>query len=151
MHVLAIRWPKTVGEDRAPMGTYMYDLRLVAALGLLAATATPACAQDAADTAPPPPITISGSATIATDYRLRGVSQSDKDGAIQGGLTIAHRSGMRPAVTVAQALEMALARGERGPLIHGWLAILRDAVGSDRHDDAACDTYRAACAVRMFG
>ena len=64
---------------------------------------------------------------------------------------IAHRSGMRPAVTVAQALEMALARGERGPLIHGWLAILRDAVGSDRHDDAACDTYRAACAVRMFG
>ena len=94
MHVLAIRWPKTVGEDRAPMGTYMYDLRLVAALGLLAATATPACAQDAADTAPPPPITISGSATIATDYRLRGVSQSDKDGAIQGGLTIAHRSGI---------------------------------------------------------
>ena len=72
----------------------MYDLRLVAALGLLAATATPACAQDAADTAPPPPITISGSATIATDYRLRGVSQSDKDGAIQGGLTIAHRSGI---------------------------------------------------------
>ena len=64
---------------------------------------------------------------------------------------LAHKNGMRPAVTVAQALEMALARGERGPLIHGWLAILRDAIGSERHDDAACDTFRAACAVRMFG
>lgn len=64
---------------------------------------------------------------------------------------IAHRSGMRPAVAVAQALEMALARGERGPLIKGWLAILRDAVGSERHDEAACDTFRAACSVRLFG
>ena len=65
--------------------------------------------------------------------------------------TIAHLNGMRPAVAVAQALEMALARGERGPLIYGWVAILRDAVTSDRHDDAACDTYRAACSVRLFG
>jgi hypothetical protein len=64
---------------------------------------------------------------------------------------LAHRHGMRPAVTVAQALEMALARGERGPLIHDWLAILRDAVRSERHDDAACDTFRAACSVRLFG
>lgn len=64
---------------------------------------------------------------------------------------IAHRNGMRPAVTVAQALESALARGERGPLIHGWLAILRDAVGSDRADGAACDTYAAACSVRLTG
>jgi hypothetical protein len=65
--------------------------------------------------------------------------------------TIAHHNGMRPAVAVAQAVEMALARGERGPLIHGWIAILRDAVTSERHDDAACDTYRAACSVRLFG
>ena len=65
--------------------------------------------------------------------------------------SIAHRSGMRPAVVVAQALEMALARGERGPLVHNWLTILRDAVGSERHDEAACETFRAACAVRMFG
>ena len=72
----------------------MHYLRLVAASGVLAATATPAFAQDTADTAPPSPITISGAATIATDYRLRGVSQSDKDGAIQGGITIAHQSGV---------------------------------------------------------
>jgi hypothetical protein len=65
--------------------------------------------------------------------------------------TVAHSRGMHPAVTVAQALAMGLARGECGPLIRAWLDLLRDAVGSDRHDDAACDTYRAACAVRMFG
>ena len=64
---------------------------------------------------------------------------------------IAHRCGMRAAVAVAQALEMALARGERGPLIQGWLAVLHDAVGSDRHDEAACDTFRGACSVRLFG
>ena len=64
---------------------------------------------------------------------------------------LAHRNGMRPAVTVAHALEMGLARGETGPLIRAWIDLLRDAVGGDRHDDAACDSYRAACAVRMFG
>ena len=37
--------------------------------------------------------TVSGEATLATDYRFRGVSQTDKEAAIQGGLTIAHSSG----------------------------------------------------------
>ena len=68
----------------------MHSLRFAAAAGLLTGLATPAFAQD---TAPPSPVTVSGSVTLATDYRLRGVSQSDKNGAIQGGLTIAHDSG----------------------------------------------------------
>ncbi|MGJ3628683.1 hypothetical protein AB5I41_20450 [Sphingomonas sp. MMS24-JH45] len=34
---------------------------------------------------------------------------------------IARRHRMLPAVIVAQALERALARGEHGPLVHGWL------------------------------
>ena len=70
---------------------------------------------------------------------------------IDGIRALAHAGGMRPAVTVAQALEMGLARGEGGPLIRAWLDLLRDAVIGDRHDEAACDSYRAACAVRMFG
>jgi hypothetical protein len=61
-------------------------------LGGLVFVATPAAAQD--ETAPPPPITVSGAATIATDYRFRGVSQSDKEAAVQGGLTISHESGV---------------------------------------------------------
>jgi uncharacterized protein (TIGR02001 family) len=59
---------------------------------LLATTVTmPAFAQD---TAPPSPITISGSASVASDYRFRGVSQTDKNVAVQGGITLAHESGV---------------------------------------------------------
>jgi uncharacterized protein (TIGR02001 family) len=37
--------------------------------------------------------TVSGSATLATDYRFRGVSQSDNNGAVQAGFSVAHNSG----------------------------------------------------------
>ena len=64
---------------------------------------------------------------------------------------IAHRNGMNPAVTVAHFLDSALARGERGPIVHGWLGILRDAVCSERQDVTACDAFAAACSVRLAG
>lgn len=60
--------------------------------GLSLVAAAPALAQD--DTAPPPPVTISGSAAIVSDYRFRGVSQSDEDVAVQAGVTISHESGL---------------------------------------------------------
>jgi len=41
----------------------------------------------------PSVITLSGSAAIASDYRFRGVSQSDEQMAVQGGITLAHDSG----------------------------------------------------------
>lgn len=62
---------------------------------------------------------------------------------------LARAHGLYPAAVVAQALESALGRGERGPLIDGWLALLHDAVGCERHDAAACDTFAAACSVRL--
>ena len=62
---------------------------------------------------------------------------------------IAHRNGMAPAVTVAHFLDSALARGEHGALVHGWLAMLRDAVACERQDLAACDAFAAACSVRL--
>lgn len=62
---------------------------------------------------------------------------------------IAHRNGFNPAVTVAHFLDFALARGEHGPLLHGWLSVLRDAVTSERQDMAACDAFAAACSVRI--
>ena len=64
---------------------------------------------------------------------------------------IAHRNGLNPAVTVAHFLDSALARGEHGPLVHGWLALLGDAVASERQDVAACETFAAACSVRLAG
>lgn len=59
--------------------------------GLLAGAA-PAAAQDTAD--PPKAITLSGSVTIVSDYRFRGISLSDKDFALQGALRADHRSGL---------------------------------------------------------
>ncbi|WP_294352284.1 TorF family putative porin [uncultured Sphingomonas sp.] len=47
-----------------------------------------------AETAPPPALTVSGSVGIASDYRFRGVSQSDEQLAVQGGITVAHESGL---------------------------------------------------------
>ena len=63
-----------------------YVVAAALALGL----AAPAFAQD---TAPPKPVTVSGSVALVSDYRYRGVSQSDEEMAVQGGLTVAHESG----------------------------------------------------------
>lgn len=62
---------------------------------------------------------------------------------------IAHHAGLNPTVTVAHFIEAALARGEAGVLVHGWLQMLRDAVGAERQDVAACDTFAAACSIRL--
>ena len=62
---------------------------------------------------------------------------------------IAHHAGLNPTVTVAHFIGAALARGERGPLVHGWLQMLRDAVRAERQDVGACDAFAAACSVRL--
>ncbi|WOK35802.1 TorF family putative porin [Sphingomonas sp. C3-2] len=57
----------------------------------LVALSTPAFAQEEADSSG---ISVSGSATIVSDYRFRGVSQSSEEAAIQGGFTVNHDSGL---------------------------------------------------------
>ncbi|MDB5687190.1 MAG: hypothetical protein JWR77_1779 [Rhizorhabdus sp.] len=63
-----------------------YTSLLAAACTMLAAT--PAFAQEETK-----PITVSGSVGLVSDYRFRGVSQSDEEFAVQGGLTATHESG----------------------------------------------------------
>jgi len=58
---------------------------------MLGTVAIPAAAQEATD--PPKPVTVTGSVGIVSDYRFRGVSQSDEQLAVQGGFTINHESG----------------------------------------------------------
>jgi len=58
-----------------------------AAFSLL--VATPALAQEESTS----PITVSGSVGLVSDYRFRGVSQTDEEMAIQGGITVTHESG----------------------------------------------------------
>ncbi len=57
-----------------------------------ALSAAPAMAQDAADTLGP--VTVSGSVALVSDYRFRGVSQTDEEMAVQGGITVGHESGL---------------------------------------------------------
>ena len=56
-----------------------------------AVAANPAAAQE---TEPPKAITVSGSVGLVSDYRFRGVSQSDENLAVQGGITVTHESGI---------------------------------------------------------
>lgn len=53
-------------------------------------------AQSAAEPAPREvsPLAVSGSASLTSDYRFRGVSQSDQEIAVQAGLTVSHDSGV---------------------------------------------------------
>ncbi|MCP1470012.1 uncharacterized protein (TIGR02001 family) [Sphingobium sp. OAS761] len=55
----------------------------------LAAMSAPAFAQDESSDG----ITITGSATVTSDYRFRGVTQNQENFAIQGGFTVSHESG----------------------------------------------------------
>lgn len=67
-------------------------LSLIAAGAMSLCLAGPAFAQD--DTAPPKNITVTGSVGLVSDYRFRGVSQTDEEMAVQGGLTVTHSSGL---------------------------------------------------------
>lgn len=72
----------------------MAQFRIAASsIGLLgiALCAAPVLADDAP--APAPDVTITGSAGVWSQYRFRGISQSDNKPVIQGALTIAHTSG----------------------------------------------------------
>lgn len=42
--------------------------------------------------------TIAGNATLVTDYRFRGISQTDRRFALQGGFTLSHESGLYATV-----------------------------------------------------
>lgn len=65
---------------------------LVGALALAtSALAAPVMAQDAEAT---PALKVTGSVALVSDYRFRGVSQSNNGLAIQGGLTLNHESGL---------------------------------------------------------
>ena len=80
------------GNRLHPFGRYLMRFSHFLVGGFSLAIATPALAQD--DTAPPKAVTVSGSVGLTSDYRFRGVSQSDEQLAVQGGVTISHESGI---------------------------------------------------------
>jgi uncharacterized protein (TIGR02001 family) len=78
-------------------------------------------------------ITVSGSATLASDYRFRGVSQTDKAMAVQGGLTLAHRSGLYAGAWASNLAGWGTFGGANMELdlIAGYKLPLSDRVGLD--------------------
>jgi len=66
-------------------------ISLFAAAAVLIVAAQPAAAEE---TDPPKALTVTGSVALVSDYRFRGVSQSDEEGALQGGFTVTHESGL---------------------------------------------------------
>ncbi|MGK2912564.1 MAG: TorF family putative porin [Sphingobium sp.] len=105
----------------------MRYLLTCATFGLLAAS--PALAQEE----PTTPITVTGSVGLVSDYRFRGVSQSDEKLAVQGGATISHESGAYVAFWGSNLsgwgtfggsnMELDLVAGYKVPLAGGALDI----------------------------
>ena len=90
-----------------------------------------------------------GSRIAALDVQAPYACAAEMAAAVDEIRMIAHTAGLNPTVTVAHFIEAALQRGERGTLVHGWLHMLREAVGCDRQDVAACDAFAAACSIRL--
>lgn len=59
----------------------------------LAALSVPVMAQSAKAKAEPE-VTISGNFALVSDYRFRGISQTDRNPALQGGFDLSHKSGL---------------------------------------------------------
>jgi uncharacterized protein (TIGR02001 family) len=108
------------------------SVRSLTAATLLVGTAlaaTPAFAQDAEETASP--ITVTGSTTLVTDYRFRGVGLSGGDIAIQGGLTLNSTPGFYVG-TWASSLEDSPVYGEvELDVFGGWAGEVTDGLGVD--------------------
>jgi uncharacterized protein (TIGR02001 family) len=98
---------------------------------LLAATATPALAQD---TAPPKPFTVTGNVTLTSDYRFRGITQTDGDAAIQGTLNVNHSSGLYVGTFVSSIDDKVSLPGYGGAevdLYGGYTKTLSSGIGFD--------------------
>jgi hypothetical protein len=62
---------------------------------------------------------------------------------------LAHAHGLEAAAAVAPLISLALASGGQRAVARGWLAILSDAVASERHDPDAARAYAGACSIRL--
>ncbi|MEO5598104.1 MAG: TorF family putative porin [Novosphingobium sp.] len=77
-------------------------IRVCVSVGLmsLAVFATPALADE---TAPPGDFTVSGAVSAVSQYRFRGISQSDNKPAVEGSVLVSHASGFYVAAWASSA------------------------------------------------
>lgn len=74
------------------------SMRGLIAASLIAATALAATPAFADETDPPSDFTVTGSAAVVSQYRFRGLSQSNNQPVIQGSMTLSHSSGFYVSV-----------------------------------------------------
>lgn len=67
--------------------------KLILSAAVFSAFAASASAQTAAPAAPASPHTFTGNLAVVTDYRFRGISQTFRQPAVQGGFDYSHSSG----------------------------------------------------------
>jgi uncharacterized protein (TIGR02001 family) len=101
-------------------------------LVLALAGAAAAQAQASADAAPASPHTVTGNVSLVSDYRFRGISQSWRKPAVQGGFDYVHESGLylgnwnssvsSNSYNNGASLEVDLYGGYRFPLAEGVTA-----------------------------
>lgn len=99
------------------------------ALALLAAL--PAAAQD---TAPPPPVRITGNVTLVSDYRFRGLTQSDEDAAVQATINLNSAAGFYAGgfvSTIDDKVSLPGYGGAEVDLYGGYAKTLSSGIGFD--------------------
>ena len=105
------------------------SVRGLVAASLLAGSAlaaTPALAQEVGD------FTISGNASLVTEYRFRGVGLSGGDMAIQGGIDVGHSSGFYVGTWASSLDEDTTGYGDiELDLYGGWSGDLAEGVSAD--------------------
>lgn len=109
------------------MLTSVRGLIAASLLATSAVVATPAFAQDEEAG----PVTVTGSVTLVSDYRFRGIGLSGGDIAIQGGVTLNHESGLYVG-TWASSLEDTPVYGEvEVDVFAGWAGNISEGLGAD--------------------
>ncbi|MGK2908577.1 MAG: TorF family putative porin [Sphingobium sp.] len=84
---------------------------------LLSSIANPVFAQEE----PAPAVAVTGGATVVSNYRFRGISQTDKKFAVQGTFTVAHESGFYATVWGSSIDDYVANGGDQEiDLIGGW-------------------------------
>lgn len=111
------------------MSSVRFLIAAIAAMG----SAVPAFAQTSGEQEAASDFTISGSAALTSDYRFRGVSQTDRGMAVQGGLTLSHASGLYTGVWASNLSGWGTFGGSNMELdlIAGYKLQLSDAVALD--------------------
>ena len=115
----------------------LQSIRGVFAATLLAGCALAATPAFADEGDPPKEITITGNVALVTDYRFRGLSQSNGDPAIQGSINVNHASGFSvgfwsSSIDFAQFPSIENVYGEMELDIYaGWTGALGGGVTAD--------------------